>query len=177
MSGKIIGILILVCALCAGAGLYYLQVYGFYRTVSPKLGSDVVLVALDGAQSEHIAYSDFQAIDADSSPIRYRACFTTTLGNAKLAETYVTLKDMTPRNGPNWFDCFNAQIIGEALLAGTAQTYLGIKNVSYGVDRVIAVLDDGRGFVWHELNECGEKAYDGTVVGEECPPRPGNVNE
>ncbi len=178
MSGKFVGILILVCALIAGAGLYYLQVYGFYRTVLPKLGADVELVSLDSGQSETIAYGDFHAIDADSSPIRYRACFTTTLSNAELAETFVTLKDMTPRNGPFWFDCFDAEYIGEALQAGTAQTYLGTKNVSYGVDRIVAVLDDGRGFVWHELNECGEKAYDGTVVGEECPDRDTvNVNE
>jgi hypothetical protein len=34
------------------------------------------------------------------------------------------------------------------------------------------VTDDGFGYVWHELNNCGHKAYDGTVVGEECPPRP-----
>jgi Family of unknown function (DUF6446) len=171
MSGKVIGILILACALMAGAGLYYLQIYGFYRTVSPKHGADVELVTLDSGQSESIVYDDFQAIDADSSPIRYRACFTTTLSSAELAATYVTLKNMTPRNGPNWFDCFDARAIGEALQAGTAQSYLGTKNVSYGVDRIVAILDDGRGFVWHELNECGEKAYDGTVVGEECPPR------
>ena len=48
------------------------------------------------------------------------------------------------------------------------------KNVHYGVDRIVAITDDGRGFVWHELNDCGEKAYDGTVVGEECPPAPAN---
>jgi hypothetical protein len=40
------------------------------------------------------------------------------------------------------------------------------------VDRIVAVTDHGQGFAWHELNACGEKAYDGTVVGETCPPRP-----
>lgn len=171
MSGKFVGILIVVCALIAGAGLYYFQVYGFYRAVSAIPGADVKLVSLDTGQSQPIAYGDFQAIDADSSPIRYRACFTTTLSNATLGQTYVSLKNMTPRNGPGWFDCFDAKDIAEALKAGTAQTYLGDKNLSFGVDRIVAVMDDGRGFVWHELNECGEKAYDGTVVGEECPPR------
>lgn len=170
MSGKFVGILIVASALIAGAFLYYVQIYGFYSTISPNPGADVELVSLDTGRSETIIYSDFHAIDADSSPIRYRACFTTTLANSELAATFVSLENMTPRNGPGWFDCFDAKAIGAALLAGTAQTYLGTKNVSYGVDRVVAVLDDGRGFVWHELNECGEKAYDGTVVGEECPP-------
>ena len=169
MRGKIVGILIVVSALIAGAVLYYVQIYGFYSTVSPNPGADVELVSLDTGRSETIPYSGFHAIDADSSPIRYRACFTTTLTNADLAASYVSLENMTPRNGPGWFDCFDAKEIGAALLAGTAQTYLGTKNLSYGVDRVVAVFDDGRGFVWHELNECGEKAYDGTVVGEECP--------
>lgn len=150
--------------------MYYLQVYGFYHTVSSKDGADVELVSLATGQSEVITYSDFDAIDASSSPIRYRACFTTTLSKTKLRGTYVTLEEETPRNGPNWFECFDAKAIGAALKAGTAQTYLGTKNVSYGVDRIVAILDDGRGFVWHDLNECGKKAYDGTVVGEECPP-------
>lgn len=169
MSGKIVGILILVCAGIAGAVLYYLQIYGFYQTVSPKLGADVELVVLETGQSETIVYGDFQAIDADSSPIRYRACFTTSLSNDTLGEIYVVLENMSPRNAPNWFDCFDAGAIGAALKAGTAQTYLGAKNVSFGVDRIVAVFEDGRGYVWHELNECGKKSYDGTVVGEECP--------
>ena len=56
--------------------------------------------------------------------------------------------------------------------AGTALTFLSQKNIHYGVDRVVAITSDGRGYAWHELNDCGEKAYDGTVVGEECPPPP-----
>ncbi|HBR38682.1 MAG TPA: histidine kinase, partial [Sulfitobacter pontiacus] len=39
-------------------------------------------------------------------------------------------------------------------------------------DRIVAITSDGRGYVWHELNDCGDKAYDGTVVGEACPERP-----
>ena len=33
MSGKIVGIVILVSAVIAGAALYYLQIYGFYHDV------------------------------------------------------------------------------------------------------------------------------------------------
>ena len=88
-----------------------------------------------------------------------------------LSETYVGLEEATPRNAPHWFDCFDAEAIAEALDAGQALLFLGQKNIHFGVDRVVAIHTDGRGFVWHELNECGEKSYDGTIVGEECPAR------
>lgn len=172
MTGKILGIVILLCAVTAGATMYYLQIYGFYRDVAPNNGAEVQLVSQETGQSEPIAYTDFTAIDADSSPIRYRACFTTSVAQATLRETYVLLPDKSPRNAPSWFDCFDAHAIGKALRNGTGVTYLAVKNISYGVDRVVAILDDGRGFAWHDLNDCGHKAYDGTVTGEECPPRP-----
>ena len=171
MSGKIIGILIMVVSLLAGAGLYYLQVYGFYEQVETQ---DVQLVSLTSEQPEAIPTDAFRGIDAESSPIRFRACFETTLSLALLTETYVLLDDQIPRNAPDWFDCFDAAALGAELAAGTALPFLGQKNVHYGVDRIVAITDDGRGFVWHELNDCGEKAYDGTVVGEECPPVPAN---
>ena len=74
MSGKIVGIVILVSALIAGAALYYLQIYGFYHEV-PE--AKVELVSLTSQEPEEIAAENLQAIDADSSPIRFRACFTT----------------------------------------------------------------------------------------------------
>ncbi|MEY8839326.1 DUF6446 family protein, partial [Cribrihabitans sp. XS_ASV171] len=107
------------------------------------------------------------------SPIRYRACFTTDLTPEALSEVYETMEGVTPLQTPGWFDCFDAEALGTALDEGEARAFLGVKNVHYGVDRVVAVTQDGRGYVWHVLNDCGEKAYDGTVVGEECPPRPG----
>ncbi|MFC6586799.1 DUF6446 family protein [Sulfitobacter pacificus] len=166
MTGRIIGIVIVISALIAGAGLYYLQIYGFYEAVAEE---EVTLVSLNTDAPEPILFDSFEAIDADSSPIRYRACFTTTQSLAFLTESYVLIDDVEPRNAPAWFDCFDAAAIGGEITAGTALTFLGAKNVHYGVDRIVAITEDGRGYVWHELNDCGEKAYDGTVVGEECP--------
>lgn len=168
MSGKIIGIVILLSSLIAGIALYYLQVYGFYEPVAEQ---DVQLVSVVSDMPEPISFSAFAAIDADSSPIRYRACFTTDMSLALLTETYVGLEMATPRNAPGWFDCFDAESIAAELAAGTALPFLGEKNVDFGVDRIVAITQDGRGYVWHELNDCGEKAYDGTIVGEECPRR------
>lgn len=169
MNGKIIGIVIMFSAILAGAGLYYLQIYGFYRVAQDE---NVQLVSLSTNEPESIVFDNFRAIDADSSPIRYRACFTTSQSLSFLTETYVLLDNMEPRNAPGWFDCFDASAIGAELEAGTALTFLSAKNVSFGVDRIVAITQDGRGYAWHELNDCGEKAYDGTIVGEECPALP-----
>lgn len=174
VSGKIVGIVILVSALVAGVALYYLQVYGYYRTVPVTDGPQVQLVARDTEAPEPIPYNAFEAIDADSSPIRYRACFRTDLSHADLQERYERIEAPAPRNAPGWFDCFDAEAIAGEIADGTALTFMGRKNVHYGVDRIVAITEDGRGYVWHELNDCGEKAYDGTVVGEECPPREGS---
>ena len=174
MSGKIVGIVLMVSALVAGAALYYLQVHAFYAPVETE---EVQLVSDVSNEPEPIPFDNFQAIDADSSPIRYRACFTTELSLALLTETYLGLESATPRNAPHWFECFDAEAIAAELDAGTALPFLGQKNIAFGVDRIVAITDDGRGYVWHELNDCGEKAYDGTIVGEECPPLPGTGDQ
>jgi hypothetical protein len=168
-AGRLIVLLLLFCALAAGAGLYYLQIFGYYEEVTSQPGRDVMLVALATDAPEPIPYGAFQAIDAQSSPIRYRACFTTTADPATLAASHVTLAEATPRNAPFWFDCFDAEAIARQIEAGTAKLFLGAKNVHYGVDRIVAITTDGQGYVWHELNNCGAKAYDGTVIGEDCP--------
>ncbi|MEM9873234.1 MAG: DUF6446 family protein, partial [Pseudomonadota bacterium] len=82
MSGKIIGIVLLLSSIIAGAALYYLQVYGFYTDVPETDGPDVRLVSVVSDRPEPISYTEFTAIDADSSPIRYRACFRTDMSLA-----------------------------------------------------------------------------------------------
>ena len=172
MSGKVFAIFLLVSCLLAGGWLYYLQVYGFYRDVPSFAGQDVQLMSRLSNEPKPIDYTEFKAIDADSSPIRYRACFKTQSKPSQLAQTFVTLTKATPRNAPDWFDCFNAAALGKELESGTATAFLSAKNIAFGVDRITAISEDGHGFVWHELNDCGTKSYDGTVTGEECPARP-----
>ena len=166
--GKFLAVLLLGSAVIAGASMYYLQVYGLYDEVQTR---DVQLVSVVDDLPETISFDNFQAIDSQSSPIRYRACFTTDLSIPLLSETYVGLEKASPRNAPKWFDCFDAAAIGAELAAGTAVPFLGQKNVHFGVDRIVAITNDGRGYIWHDLNDCGDKAYDGTIVGEECPGR------
>ncbi|QPM89058.1 DUF6446 family protein [Pseudooceanicola algae] len=171
MLGRIAIVAILVCALLAGGGLFYLQIWGYYDPVVSRPGQDVAIVPLGDTSARPISYSDFEAIDADSSPIRYRACFTPMDDLATLETLYEPYPEAEPLNAPFWFGCFDAGDIGEALESGTAKAFLGGKNFHYGVDRVIAVTEEGQGYVWHQLNNCGERSYDGTPVGEACPPR------
>lgn len=170
MTGKILSALLAVSAVVAGVAMYYLQVYAFYEEVLPNGVDDVQLTTLSGTR-EIIFYDDFQAIDADSSPIRFRACFTTQTPLAQFAATYEPYVGAAPRNAPGWFDCFDADAIGADIAAGRAQVFTAERNRTFGIDRVVAITQDGRGFIWHEINECGDKAYDGSPLGEDCPER------
>jgi len=170
--GKFLAGFIVVSSVLAGAAMYYLQVYGFYDEVRVNGVDDVQLTSLVSDAPEAITYEDFQAIDAESSPIRYRACFTTSMSHAMLSETYETYDGAAPRVAPGWFECFDAEALGAEIEAGRALVFTGQRNFEYGIDRVVAITDDGRGYVWHEINDCGEKAYDGSPVGDDCPARP-----
>jgi hypothetical protein len=77
-----------------------------------------------------------------------------------------------PLVAPGWFDCFDAATIGGDLQSGRAVAVLGEENVTYGIDRVIALYPDGRAFAWHQINACGEVVFDGDPPPEGCPPVP-----
>ena len=173
MSGKLLAGFLVLVAVIGGAGMYYLQVYGFYTEVQAAGVDDVQLTTLESGVPEGIPYENFEAIDAESSPLRYRACFTTVLSQALLTETYVFYDNPVPTVAPGWFDCFDAEAVGASLEDETAIAFLGTANVIYGFDRVVAITEDGRGYVWHQLNICGEKSFDGDPLPPECPPPPG----
>lgn len=168
INGKVVGMGIITITTVFAAGVYYAQVYGYYDSVPLDAGT-VELTPYTSDTPEEILFTNFRGIDADSSPIRYRACFETDLSPSFLSESYQTFERAEPRNAPDWFDCFNAAQIGEDLETGTAIALLGQKNFEYGVDRVVAVYPDGRGFVWHQLNDCGDKLYDGSPASDDCP--------
>ncbi|WP_439154857.1 DUF6446 family protein [Yoonia sp.] len=172
--GRIAIVGILVMALVAGIALYYLQVYAYYDNVQP--GPDQVqLTSVTAGAPEPIPFDDFTGIDSDSSPIRYRACFTTPLSQATLSETYVIAENAEPLVAPGWFDCFDAEQIG-ADLQGEAIAFLGTENITYGIDRIVAIYPDGRGYAWHQINACGEVVFDGDPVPDTCPPVPESLN-
>lgn len=172
MNGKVIGVILVASGAIAGAAMYYLQVYGFYHTVEVTDVADVQLTSVISGEPEAIMYENFKAIDADSSPIRYRACFETTLSLALMTETYELYEGAVPRNAPGWFDCFDASELGAALEEGDAVAFLGNANIVYGIDRIVAVDASGRGFVWDQINHCGEEVFDGNPPPEGCPTPP-----
>ena len=166
---------IVMIAVAAGALLYYLQVYAYYEEVSADVSS-VELTSIHTGAPEEILFENFTAIDSDSSPIRYRACFTTPVSYGSLTDNYVIYDKAEPLVAPSWFNCFDAKEIGAALETGEAVAFLGTENVSYGIDRIVAVMPDGRGFVWHQINHCGEVVFDGDKAPEGCPVPPEGIN-
>ncbi|PZR00268.1 MAG: histidine kinase [Cereibacter sphaeroides] len=157
MNGKIVAGFIVITGLVAGIAMYWLQVYAYYDPVSFTPGQEITLVPIEGDAPEAIVVADITGIDASSSPLRFRACFTTPLTQATLTETYRLYEKPVPLNAPGWFGCFNADEIGEALERGEALAFLSRHDIAPGVDRVVAVYPDGRAYAWHQLNaEAGQ---------------------
>ena len=113
MNGKIVGTVLIGLAVIAGAALYYLQVYHFYDEVAYGTSGGVVVTRVDGEPGE-IAVRDVSAIDANSSPIRFRACFVTDVPVEEMISDFQTYPDAEPLNAPGWFTCFDAVDLGAA---------------------------------------------------------------
>jgi len=152
MNGKIIGMSIVGTAALAGIAMYVLQVYAFYEEL-PADEQQIHLTLVATGELDVILADDIQAIDATSSPLKYRACFTTTHSQAMLTETFVVYDNPDPLTAPGWFECYDAETVGKTLETEQAIAYLGQANIHDGVDRVVAIFDDGRAFAWHQLNE------------------------
>lgn len=171
---RVIIVLMLLTGALAGGLLYYQQVYAYYEPV--EFNADAVqLTSVSTGNAEPIVVQSFDAIDAESSPLRYRACFETTLSLAMLTETFVIVDQGEPRVAPGWFDCFDAEQIG-ADIQTEAIVFMGVENISYGIDRVVAVYPDGRGYAWHQINACGAVVFNREPVPEGCPTPPESLN-
>ncbi|GAB1364350.1 DUF6446 family protein [Rhodobacter sp.] len=164
---------IVISALVAGVAMYYLQVYAFYDEVKFEPGNEIRLVPIASDVPEAIVADDVKGIDGDASPLKFRACFTTPLSQAMLTETYRLYEDRPePNYAPGWFDCFDAEAIGEALERGEALAFLSEPLKEYGMDRVVAVFPDGQAYAWHQINSCGKAYYDGRDLPAGCPTPP-----
>lgn len=158
---KFVGVFLVVGSLMFGGLMYYMQVYAFYDEVNlttpPAYDgqTEMTLVSVATGEIEPMLTDGFTAIDADSSPLRFRACFTTPTSLATLTETYVTLddRDAIPLTAPDWFDCYDATRIGEAIKSGEAVAFMAWPEIRHGVNRVIAVFPDGSAYAWHQLTE------------------------
>ena len=170
MNGKPFVIAIVLSALLAGVAIYYLQIYAYYHEIAADSPEARVTLTTAEGDVQQIAVTDFRGIDSDSSPIRYRACFRLTV--TPDATTHRPYDGAEPLIAPGWFDCFDAEEIGEALAAGQATAWMGEENHRYGIDRVVAVLPDGRAFAWQQINACGTEVFDGNPAPPGCPAPP-----
>lgn len=168
--GKVVAILILGTALLVGGGIWYAQTRGYYAAVEGPV--TLTLAAPDGSLTM-LPARGVEAIASNASPLGFRACFVADLDQASLGAGIAVepRADPQPTIAPGWFPCFNAGEVAALLEEGAARAYTAYPNARYGVDRVVAIAADGRGWAWHELNDCGRRAYDGTPVGEACPDR------
>lgn len=174
MKARIMIVTMLLFAAALGGVLYYQQVYAYYDDVAVSPDA-VQLTSVSTGQPEPLLIQNFSGIDAISSPLRYRACFETPISLATLTETFEIVDNAEPRVAPGWFDCFDAAQIG-ADLRGDAIAFMGVENIQYGIDRIVAIYPDGRGYAWHQINACGEVVFDGNPAPENCPQPPESQN-
>ena len=167
-AGKLIAGGLVILAAIGGVAMYWLQVHAYYEELPAQ---DTIMMTPLGGGPVALPVRNFRGIDADTSPLRYRACFTLAAPTA----TLLRHRDPTPLNAPHWFDCFDAGAIGDDLGTGAARAYVAEANIEYGFDRVVAVYPDGRAFAWHQMNRCGEAVYDGLPPPPGCPPPPEDV--
>jgi hypothetical protein len=159
----IVGFLIF-CAIFAGA-LWWFQTRAFYEV---QEGTGSILV-----QGSELPVAEFEGIDADTSPLKLRACFRIADGVAPDALAHVpAAEDPTPLVAPGWFECFDAEALTEGLEEGELRAVTAERNAPWGFDRVIAYSPDGRGWMWRQINRCGRAQFDGDPLPEGCPPPP-----
>lgn len=172
MNGKIMASLIVLSTAIFGAALWWFQTRAYYEPVlADAPAAEIRLTGFSGVV-EPLLIEDFEGIDAESSPLRFRACFTTPISLATLTESFEPYEDAAPLVAPGWFDCFDAAEIGAALENGSALAFLGEANTPYGIDQIVAVTGDGRGYAWPQINACGEAAFAGDPLPPGCPPAP-----
>ena len=166
MMGRVAVAALVLAGLLAGGLLWWLQTRAYYD--APASLTEVVLT-LDGREVALPATGT--AIDAASSPLRYRACFAL---EGPLVGTPTAPPFASPTVAPGWFDCFDADALGADVEAGRALAVLGQADVEYGIDRIAAVYPDGTGRAWHQINRCGRAVFDGEPAPAGCPPPPGD---
>jgi hypothetical protein len=165
--GKFVVIALIAAAVVAGGGLWYTATRAFYAPVE----GPVTLTLARGGDLTTLPATDVSAIASTSSPLGFRACFRHGLDLDAADALAEPRANPAPTIAPGWYDCFDAEAIAGLIRAGEARAFTAYENAAYGVDRVVALARDGRGWAWHELNDCGDRAYDGSPVGEACPDR------
>mgnify|MGYP000226220788 FL=1 len=146
-SGRLVVIAIVLITALFGAAQWWFQTRAYYQPID----SVEMTVTLPDGTLEPLAITAFSGIDADTSPLRFRGCFTLADPAALIARA-APYPEAEPLIAPDWFECFDAPAIGAALESGAAQAILSQTEIRPGADRVIAVFPNGRAYAWHQWN-------------------------
>jgi len=145
-------------ALIVGAGLWYSIERAYYTSVS-----DVTQMA---SYDKLLPVTEYEGIDADTSPLKMRACF-------KVNWPYVASDQhkaiATPLRAPRFFDCFNAKTMSDDLETGNATAVLLDENRPFGFNTYVAQYPDGRAYMWRQINACGDAWFSGNDLPAGCP--------
>jgi len=147
-AGRWVVLAILAITVIFGLGMWYAQTRAFYTT----LDSASLVVTSPTGEVLPLPHDGFRGIDADSSPLRFRACFTLDEAGMAAAARAATHPDPEPLVAPAWFDCYDAATLGAAIETSEARAVMSMHEIARGVDRIIAVFPDGRAYAWQQLN-------------------------
>jgi hypothetical protein len=138
VSGKYV-----VTGLVAFTGLFglvfwWFQSHAFYSETK----ADEAEVVIAGSPYR---VTEWEGLDASSSPLKMRACFL-------IRDPIEALPALAPEPlvAPGWFRCFNAEVIAENLASGYAKAYVAERNNPHGFDRIVAVFPGGRAYMWRQ---------------------------
>ena len=145
MSGRALALGLVIFTLIFGAALWWFQTQAFYAEITDVTEIDV--------QGSDLPVVNYRGIDADTSPLKLRACFRIRDGVAPDALAHFPKADAaTPLIAPAWFDCFDAARLQADIDAGPLRAVIAARNEPVGFDRIVATYPDGRGFMWRQLN-------------------------
>ncbi len=142
MSGRRLTALLLGAVAVFAAALVWFQYFAFYERTD-----GLARLPVEGLA---VPVAGWRGIDAGSSPLKLRGCFTLdpgALAGLPAAET------PTPLTPPPWFRCFDAGALTRDLAAGEARAVMLAQDRPSGFDTLAAVYPDGRGYVWRQLND------------------------
>lgn len=173
---------ILACAIIGGGVMYYQLVYAGYAELNGDEVGEIQLLTTESRAPAALMLENVKGIDTVEEGVRlsgaisFRACFDTSQTLDTLQGRFEIAADPVPLTAPSWFDCFDAQAIGAALESGEAVAFMSVENITYGVDRIVAIFPAeagvSRGYVWHQLNACGTAVFAGDNTPDGCPTLP-----
>ena len=135
-------------------GLEVVEDHGLLAEVAGLVEWPVVLMG-DIAEDflglpPEVLHDAVEATRDNALPDSLWACFQTPLSMGLLTESYVVAEEVAPTNPVSSLPCFDAQDVIAAVTVGDAVAFMGERDVIPGVDRIVAVYQDGRAVAWNQ---------------------------